>query len=127
MKASEWIVANRIIGNMKKELENLQVHDSNGTATKAKRLTSTITKLVNARNVLSEIADDLISGNIKKTRTRSGSGSYQSGGDGVYDYKSKSGTRSRYRSRSRTSRLKSNTIKSINTKKNSGNRAITSK
>ena len=123
MKASEWIVANRIIGNMKEELETLQVHDSNGTATKAKRLTSTITKLVNARNVLSEIADDLISGNIKKTRSRSGSGSYQSGGDGVY--KSKSGTRSRYRSR--TSRLKSNTIKSINTKKNLENRAIRSK
>lgn len=125
MKALEWREANRIIGNMKEELENLQVHDSNGTATKARRLTSTITKLVNARNVLSKIADDLISGNIKntRTRTRSGSGSYQSGGDGVY--KSKSGTRSRYRSR--TSRLKSNTIKSINTKKNLGNRAIRSK
>ena len=123
MKSSEWREANKIIGNMKKELEKLQVHDSNGTATKAKHLTSTITKLVNARNVLSEIADDLITGNIKNTRTRSGSGSYQSGGDGVY--KSKSGTRSRYRSR--TSRLKSNTIKSINTKKNLENRAIRSK
>ena len=117
MKSSEWREANKIIGNMKKELEKLQVHDSNGTATKAKHLTSTITKLVNARNVLSEIADDLISGNIKKTRSRSGSGSYQSGGDGVY--KSKSGTRSRYRprNRSRTSVSKSNTIKSKKNKK----------
>lgn len=87
MKPSEWQEANRIIGKMQDELENLQKPNSNGTATTAKNLTPTIKELVNARNVLSRIADDLISENIKKTRSgsRSRSGSYQSGGESVYE------------------------------------------